>query len=251
MVPPDRAGNDTAFTVSFDHLDAGSGIGAADRALTIRRALAPDAHPGEFQRPGHVFPLRARPGGAGAAGPHRGGGRPGAPRRPASRRGDLRGARRGRLTGPLRRPRPVRRAAPHRDDRGRPGRRVLAQTNADRPRPLLLSSAAGSGAGPLGPDPRRERIRPGVFADLSQRGRDREAHLSCGVRCEVGHEAEAGTARLFHRQHHPRLASMPHAPQSSAARRTMTPAGVHRRPAGMVVMHRRSNGACVGSLNLQ
>ena len=63
MVPPDRAGNDTAFTVSFDHLDAGSGIGAADRALTIRRALAPDARPEEFQRPGHVFPLRARPGG--------------------------------------------------------------------------------------------------------------------------------------------------------------------------------------------
>jgi 3,4-dihydroxy 2-butanone 4-phosphate synthase / GTP cyclohydrolase II len=63
MVPPDRAGNDTAFTVSFDHVDAGSGIGAADRALTIRRAIAVDAHPGEFQRPGHVFPLRARPGG--------------------------------------------------------------------------------------------------------------------------------------------------------------------------------------------
>jgi 3,4-dihydroxy 2-butanone 4-phosphate synthase/GTP cyclohydrolase II len=63
MVPPDRAGNDTAFTVSFDHVDAGSGIGAADRALTIRRALAPDARPQEFQRPGHVFPLRARPGG--------------------------------------------------------------------------------------------------------------------------------------------------------------------------------------------
>jgi 3,4-dihydroxy 2-butanone 4-phosphate synthase/GTP cyclohydrolase II len=63
MVPPERAGCDTAFTVSFDHVDAGSGIGAADRALTIRRALAPNARPGEFTRPGHVFPLRARPGG--------------------------------------------------------------------------------------------------------------------------------------------------------------------------------------------
>jgi 3,4-dihydroxy 2-butanone 4-phosphate synthase/GTP cyclohydrolase II len=63
MVPPDQAGCDTAFTVSIDHVDAGSGIGAADRALTIRRVIDPDAHPREFNRPGHVFPLRARPGG--------------------------------------------------------------------------------------------------------------------------------------------------------------------------------------------
>ncbi len=61
MVPPEQAGCDTAFTVSIDHVDAGTGIGAADRALTIRRALESDAHPGEFKRPGHVFPLRARP----------------------------------------------------------------------------------------------------------------------------------------------------------------------------------------------
>jgi len=63
MVSPDEAGCDTAFTVSIDHIDAGSGIGAADRAHTIRRAVAPDAAPGEFKRPGHVFPLRSRPGG--------------------------------------------------------------------------------------------------------------------------------------------------------------------------------------------
>jgi 3,4-dihydroxy 2-butanone 4-phosphate synthase/GTP cyclohydrolase II len=63
MVAPENAGCDTAFTVSIDHVDAGSGIGAADRALTIRRAVAPDAVPGEFTRPGHVFPLCARPGG--------------------------------------------------------------------------------------------------------------------------------------------------------------------------------------------
>jgi 3,4-dihydroxy 2-butanone 4-phosphate synthase/GTP cyclohydrolase II len=63
MVPPDQAGCDTAFTVSIDHLDAGSGIGAADRALTIRRAADPDMKPNEFKQPGHVFPLRARPGG--------------------------------------------------------------------------------------------------------------------------------------------------------------------------------------------
>ena len=63
MVPPDVAGCDTAFTVSIDHRDAGSGIGAADRALTIRKILDPASRPDHFVRPGHVFPLRAREGG--------------------------------------------------------------------------------------------------------------------------------------------------------------------------------------------
>jgi len=63
MVPPDRATCDTAFAVSIDHRSSGSGIGAADRATTIRRVVDPSARPSDFQRPGHVFPLRARPGG--------------------------------------------------------------------------------------------------------------------------------------------------------------------------------------------
>jgi 3,4-dihydroxy 2-butanone 4-phosphate synthase / GTP cyclohydrolase II len=63
MVPSDRAGCDTAFTVSIDHVSVGSGIGAADRARTIRKVLEPGARPSDFLRPGHVFPLRARPGG--------------------------------------------------------------------------------------------------------------------------------------------------------------------------------------------
>jgi len=63
MVPPDAAGNDTAFAVSIDHRDAGSGIGAHDRALTISKVLDRDSRPDDFLRPGHVFPLRARPGG--------------------------------------------------------------------------------------------------------------------------------------------------------------------------------------------
>ncbi len=63
MVPPGHAGCDTAFTVSIDHREAGSGIGAHDRALTIRRVLDADARPDHFVRPGHVFPLRAREGG--------------------------------------------------------------------------------------------------------------------------------------------------------------------------------------------
>jgi 3,4-dihydroxy 2-butanone 4-phosphate synthase/GTP cyclohydrolase II len=60
MVPAGSAGCDTAFTVSVDHRDAGSGIGAQDRALTIRRVLDPASRPDHFVRPGHVFPLRAR-----------------------------------------------------------------------------------------------------------------------------------------------------------------------------------------------
>ena len=63
MVPPGSEGCDTAFTVSIDHREAGSGIGAHDRALTIRRVLERDARPDHFVRPGHVFPLRARSGG--------------------------------------------------------------------------------------------------------------------------------------------------------------------------------------------
>jgi 3,4-dihydroxy 2-butanone 4-phosphate synthase/GTP cyclohydrolase II len=63
MVPPGQAGCDTAFTVSIDHRDAGSGIGAADRATTIRSVLDPTTRPTDLVRPGHVFPLRARPGG--------------------------------------------------------------------------------------------------------------------------------------------------------------------------------------------
>ncbi len=63
MVPPGEAGCDTAFTVSIDHVTAGSGIGAADRATTIRHVVDTASRPSDFTRPGHVFPLRARPGG--------------------------------------------------------------------------------------------------------------------------------------------------------------------------------------------
>jgi len=63
MVAPELAGCDTPFTVPIDHVDAGSGISAADRALTIRRVVDHDASRSEFRCPGHVFPLRAAPGG--------------------------------------------------------------------------------------------------------------------------------------------------------------------------------------------
>ncbi len=55
----------TAFTVSVDAAEAPvtTGISAQDRAITLRRLADPTAQPADFARPGHVFPLRARPGG--------------------------------------------------------------------------------------------------------------------------------------------------------------------------------------------
>ncbi|MBH5338002.1 bifunctional 3,4-dihydroxy-2-butanone-4-phosphate synthase/GTP cyclohydrolase II [Streptomyces pactum] len=56
----------TAFTVSVDATAAhgvGTGISAADRATTLRLLADPTSVPADFSRPGHVFPLRARPGG--------------------------------------------------------------------------------------------------------------------------------------------------------------------------------------------
>ncbi|MFC9556804.1 bifunctional 3,4-dihydroxy-2-butanone-4-phosphate synthase/GTP cyclohydrolase II [Rhodococcus sp. NPDC056960] len=54
----------TAYAVSVDARDGVStGISAADRARTIRLLAAADTRPEQLTRPGHVFPLRARPGG--------------------------------------------------------------------------------------------------------------------------------------------------------------------------------------------
>jgi len=61
---PDK--NATAFMVSIDATakhGVTTGISAADRAKTIQVAIDPDARPEDLGRPGHVFPLRARPGG--------------------------------------------------------------------------------------------------------------------------------------------------------------------------------------------
>ena len=63
MLPAGRATCDTAFCVTIDHASAGSGIGAEDRATTIRKVLDSGTRSDDFVRPGHVFPLRARPGG--------------------------------------------------------------------------------------------------------------------------------------------------------------------------------------------
>ncbi len=56
----------TAFTVSIDaerRFGVTTGISAADRARTIQVAIRPETQPNDLRRPGHIFPLRARPGG--------------------------------------------------------------------------------------------------------------------------------------------------------------------------------------------
>lgn len=57
---PDEA----AFTVSIDHKElTTTGISAADRANTIKEMIKKDAKPGDFRRPGHIFPLIGTEGG--------------------------------------------------------------------------------------------------------------------------------------------------------------------------------------------
>ncbi len=64
MVSNNTSPFSTAFTVSIEaKRGVTTGISAADRAHTIRTAVADDAKPEDLVRPGHVFPLRARNGG--------------------------------------------------------------------------------------------------------------------------------------------------------------------------------------------
>src|SRR5579862_4131604 len=66
MQSPGRLGPPlgTAFTVSIEaRHGVTTGISAADRAQTIRVAVNPETRPEDIITPGHVFPLRARPGG--------------------------------------------------------------------------------------------------------------------------------------------------------------------------------------------
>ncbi|MER7839502.1 bifunctional 3,4-dihydroxy-2-butanone-4-phosphate synthase/GTP cyclohydrolase II [Streptomyces sp. NPDC096040] len=66
MVEDNTESMKTAFTVSVDASAAHgvtTGISAADRATTLQLLAHGDAEPSDFVRPGHVFPLRARPGG--------------------------------------------------------------------------------------------------------------------------------------------------------------------------------------------
>lgn len=57
----DRHG--TAFTVSVDAFSTTTGISAFERSDTIQQLIDPRRGPHDFRRPGHIFPLVARPGG--------------------------------------------------------------------------------------------------------------------------------------------------------------------------------------------
>lgn len=64
MVQQNSAPLGTAFTVSIEaRQGVTTGISAADRAHTVRVAIDPASGPMDLVSPGHVFPLRARPGG--------------------------------------------------------------------------------------------------------------------------------------------------------------------------------------------
>lgn len=48
------------FTIPVDHCQCKTGISPLERVLTIQAMLDPGSRPGDFVRPGHVFPLIAR-----------------------------------------------------------------------------------------------------------------------------------------------------------------------------------------------
>lgn len=63
MVGRNTAAYETPFTVSVDLLGHGctTGISASDRAKTIRALIDPETRPEDLGRPGHIFPLKAKP----------------------------------------------------------------------------------------------------------------------------------------------------------------------------------------------
>lgn len=64
MVSDNQTPYATNFTVSIEAAQGvTTGISAADRALTIQKAVAPDAQPEDLVQPGHIFPLKAQAGG--------------------------------------------------------------------------------------------------------------------------------------------------------------------------------------------
>jgi|TARA_B100000795_G_scaffold190851_1_gene145444 3,4-dihydroxy 2-butanone 4-phosphate synthase/GTP cyclohydrolase II len=71
MVSNNEDPKETAFTVTVDYkIGTTTGISAADRALTIRKLADPKVCANEFTRPGHIFPLKAVPGGVLRRGGH-------------------------------------------------------------------------------------------------------------------------------------------------------------------------------------
>ncbi len=63
MVKQNDSAHHTAFTVSIDHKNAGTGISCSDRATTIKALIDKQSVADDFLRPGHIFPLIAKDGG--------------------------------------------------------------------------------------------------------------------------------------------------------------------------------------------
>lgn len=63
MVSHNTDNHETAFTVSIDHVDTTTGISAAERSITAMKCVEDGAKPEDFRRPGHMFPLLAKPNG--------------------------------------------------------------------------------------------------------------------------------------------------------------------------------------------
>jgi len=64
MTSSNRSGFGTNFTLSIEAAEGvSSGISAADRALTVKAAVAFNAKPTDIVQPGHIFPVMAQPGG--------------------------------------------------------------------------------------------------------------------------------------------------------------------------------------------
>ncbi|MRS89785.1 3,4-dihydroxy-2-butanone-4-phosphate synthase [Enterobacteriaceae bacterium RIT714] len=71
MVENNTSSFGTGFTVTIEAAHGvTTGVSAADRLTTVRAAIADDARPSDLNRPGHVFPLRAQPGGVLTRGGH-------------------------------------------------------------------------------------------------------------------------------------------------------------------------------------
>ena len=63
MVANNTDNHCTAFTVSIDHISTTTGISALERSITAMKCVEDGAKPSDFRRPGHMFPLEAKPGG--------------------------------------------------------------------------------------------------------------------------------------------------------------------------------------------
>ncbi len=63
MVTNNTDNHETAFTVSVDHVSTTTGISAAERSVTAMKCVEEGSRPEDFRRPGHMFPLLAKPNG--------------------------------------------------------------------------------------------------------------------------------------------------------------------------------------------